>query len=185
MPSRPLEIPLEARRWHSTEIELCSAPNPTGTAASSTLVSPANVIRAQHPDATRTVGPAAPGVTVGVLHTGRHYPDDLASAGIEYHYPQGRTVTEVAARYGVARHTLHRWLDRYQTDGIDGLEDRSHRPKSCPHQMPVKVEAAVVALRRVHTHWSRMRWSTLRVVRSGTVSISGLGKPIALASRFS
>ena len=40
---------------------------------------------------------------------------------------QGRTVTEVAARYGVARQTLHRWLGRYQTDGIDGLEDRSHR----------------------------------------------------------
>ena len=73
---------------------------------------------------------------------------------------QGRTVTEVAARYGVARQTLHRWLGRYQTDGIDGLEDRSHRLKSCPHQMPVKVEAAVVALRRVHTHWGprRLAW---------------------------
>ena len=73
---------------------------------------------------------------------------------------QGRTVTEVAARYGVARQTLHRWLGRYQTDGIDGLEDRSHRPKSYPHQMPVKVEAAVVALRRVHTHWGprRLAW---------------------------
>ena len=31
---------------------------------------------------------------------------------------QGRTVTEVAARYGVARQTLQRWLGRYQTDGI-------------------------------------------------------------------
>ena len=33
---------------------------------------------------------------------------------------QGRTVTEVAARYGVARQTLHRWLGRYQTDGSTG-----------------------------------------------------------------
>ena len=73
---------------------------------------------------------------------------------------QGRTVTKVAARYGVARQTLHRWLGRYQTDGLDGLEDRSHRPKTCPHQMPVKVEAAVVALRRVHQHWGprRLAW---------------------------
>ncbi len=73
---------------------------------------------------------------------------------------QGRTVTEVAARYGVARQTLHRWLRRYETDGLDGLEDRSHRPKTCPHQMPAKVEAAVVALRTVHPQWGpkRLAW---------------------------
>lgn len=45
---------------------------------------------------------------------------------------QGRTVTEVAARYGVSCQTVHRWLRRYETDGLDGLEDRSHRPKTCP-----------------------------------------------------
>ena len=73
---------------------------------------------------------------------------------------QGRTVTEVAARYGVSRQTVHRWLRRYESDGLDGLEDRSHRPRSCPHQMPVKVEAALVALRQVHPHWGpkRLAW---------------------------
>lgn len=73
---------------------------------------------------------------------------------------QGRTVTEVAARYGVSRQTVHRWLRRYETDGLDGLVDRSHRPKTCPHQMPVKVEAALVALRQVHPHWGpkRLAW---------------------------
>jgi transposase len=33
---------------------------------------------------------------------------------------QGRTVTEVAERYGVARQTVHRWLRRYEADGLDG-----------------------------------------------------------------
>ena len=28
------------------------------------------------------------GVTVSVLHTGRHYPDDLADTAILYHYPR-------------------------------------------------------------------------------------------------
>ncbi len=51
---------------------------------------------------------------------------------------QGRTITEVAERYGVARQTVHRWLRRYEADGLDGLEDRSHRPHACPHQMPAR-----------------------------------------------
>ena len=31
------------------------------------------------------------GVTIGVLHTGRHYDDDLAANCIEYHYPKTRS----------------------------------------------------------------------------------------------
>ena len=48
----------------------------------------------------------------------------------------GETVTEVAARFGVSRKTMHVWLSRYEAGGLEGLADRSHRPRSCPHQMP-------------------------------------------------
>jgi transposase-like protein len=54
----------------------------------------------------------------------------------------GLTVTEVAERYGVSRQAVHGWLRRYRTGGLDALADRSHRPDSCPHQMPAAVEAA-------------------------------------------
>lgn len=41
------------------------------------------------------------GATVSVLHTGRHYPDDLSAEAITYHYPstsrRGRDAAEVAA----------------------------------------------------------------------------------------
>ncbi len=53
----------------------------------------------------------------------------------------GLTVTEVAKRYGVSRQTVHGWLRRYINGGLEALADRSHRPKSCPHQMPAAVEA--------------------------------------------
>ncbi len=39
-------------------------------------------------DARRTRSLAPSGVTVGVLHTGSSYPDDLTSDGVFYHYPQ-------------------------------------------------------------------------------------------------
>ena len=53
----------------------------------------------------------------------------------------GRTVTEVARDWGVHRQTLHRWLARYEGDGLEGLHNRSHRPVACPHQTLPFVEA--------------------------------------------
>ncbi len=55
-------------------------------------------------DAERTRGIAPDGgtVTVGLLHTGHHYADDLSASGIIYHYPRtnrrgGRDLSEVEA----------------------------------------------------------------------------------------
>jgi putative restriction endonuclease len=52
-------------------------------------------------DATRTKSIADPGITVGVLHTGRVYADDLAEDCIVYHYPKtkspGKDAAEVSA----------------------------------------------------------------------------------------
>jgi transposase len=55
----------------------------------------------------------------------------------------GRTVTEVARDWGVSRQTVHAWLARYESEGLEGLGNRSHRPAQCPHQMPAEVEAKV------------------------------------------
>ena len=65
----------------------------------------------------------------------------------------GRSITEVAAAWGVSRQTLHGWLVRYELGGLEGLVDRSHRPVSCPHQMPAVVEVAVLEARRKHPGW--------------------------------
>ena len=69
----------------------------------------------------------------------------------------GLTVIEVAERYGVSRQTVHGWLRRYRTGGLDALADRSHRPNTCPHQMPAAVEAYLCELRRRHPHWGQRR----------------------------
>jgi hypothetical protein len=62
----------------------------------------------------------------------------------------GETVTDVAARFGVARKTMHVWLAKYEAGGLEGLADGSHRPRSCPHQMPTPVEVALTELRLAH-----------------------------------
>jgi transposase InsO family protein len=69
----------------------------------------------------------------------------------------GMPVTQVADRYGVSRQSVHGWLRRYQAGGLAGLEDRSHRPRSCPHQASAQIETAVCELRRQHPGWGPLR----------------------------
>ncbi|WP_344202332.1 IS481 family transposase, partial [Kribbella karoonensis] len=69
----------------------------------------------------------------------------------------GETVKDTAARFGVSRQTLHAWLAKYEAGGMENLGDGSHRPRSCPHQMPAVVEVAVAELRRAHPAWGPRR----------------------------
>lgn len=69
----------------------------------------------------------------------------------------GATVTDVAERFGVARQTVHRWLNAYGSDGVSGLVDRSSRPDGCPHQMSAVMEALIVGMRREHPGWGPQR----------------------------
>jgi transposase InsO family protein len=85
----------------------------------------------------------------------------------------GLTVTEVAERYGVSRQAVHGWLRHYRTGGLDALADRSHRPLSCPHQMPAEVEARLCELRRHHPGWGQRRLAH-ELVRAGINPPPGL-----------
>lgn len=79
---------------------------------------------------------------------------------------EGRTVTQVARDWEVARQTLHVWLERYEADGLEGLSDRSHRPANCPHQMPALVEAQLLEMRRAKPYWGARRLA-LELARKG------------------
>ena len=69
----------------------------------------------------------------------------------------GRSVSEVAQRWGVSRQSVHAWLRRYEAEGLAGLATRSSRPASCPHQMSGVVEAWVLEMRRTHPGWGPRR----------------------------
>ncbi len=69
----------------------------------------------------------------------------------------GETVTDVAARFGVSRKTVHSWLAKYEAGGLENLADGSHRPRSCPHQMDPGVEVELAVLRRRHPTWGPRR----------------------------
>jgi transposase InsO family protein len=61
---------------------------------------------------------------------------------------QGRGLTEAAEAAGVSERTARRWLQRYRTEGPDGLVDRSSRPLTSPRRTAPERERAVLGLRR-------------------------------------
>jgi transposase InsO family protein len=61
---------------------------------------------------------------------------------------QGRPVAHVAAEMGISRATAYKWWARFRHHGWAGLEDRSSRPRSCPHQTPRGLERRIEVLRR-------------------------------------
>src|SRR5712691_4573107 len=78
----------------------------------------------------------------------------------------GRTVTEVAKDWSVSRHTMHGWLARYEAEGLEGLNNRSHRPANSPQQITAVLEARVLEMRRAKPFWGACRIA-LEFVRKG------------------
>src|SRR5258708_38932160 len=87
---------------------------------------------------------------------------------------EGRTIAEVATQWRVSRRTLHRWLARYELEGLEGLSERSHRPGSCPHQMAGEFEVRGLELRRAHRHWGpRRSWRERAQLAAGAPPACG------------
>lgn len=53
----------------------------------------------------------------------------------------------LCARYGISRKTGYKWVERYERQGVEGLEEQSRRPHQCPHQTPYRLRQAIIELR--------------------------------------
>jgi len=60
---------------------------------------------------------------------------------------EGRSPSELAKSHDISRSWVYELLARYRAGGYAALEPRSRRPRSCAHQVPPRVEAAVLRLR--------------------------------------
>lgn len=97
----------------------------------------------------------------------------------------GAEVSEVAAQVGVHRSTVHRWVGRYLSEQLGGLADRSHRPLSCPHQVPASVEVVVAEMRREHPRWGarRIRLELLRTPPAGVGAVPAVRTIVRILHR--
>ena len=66
---------------------------------------------------------------------------DKARYLVEAHVLEGRSVGELATAHGVHRSWIYKLLARYREGGLEALEPRSRRPRSCPARiLPAIVE---------------------------------------------
>lgn len=61
---------------------------------------------------------------------------------------QGMPVAHVAKAMGISRQCAHRWVARFDVEGIDGLEDRSSRPHHSPRRTDTRTVLRVLEARR-------------------------------------
>lgn len=64
-----------------------------------------------------------------------------------------RSMTELCARYGIARETGYVWLRRYREQGIAGLVERGRAARRHPNQTSAELERMIVELRQAHMRW--------------------------------
>ena len=61
---------------------------------------------------------------------------------------EGLRPIEAAQAMGVSPRTAYKWLHRYRSEGKAGLQNRSSRPRRCPHATPAKQAGRIIQLRR-------------------------------------
>ncbi len=59
----------------------------------------------------------------------------------------------LCSRFGISPNTAYKWLDRFRTAGVTGLEDRSRRPHNSPARTSKSMEETIIKLRSKHPAW--------------------------------
>ena len=65
----------------------------------------------------------------------------------------GLSIRELCRRFRVSAPTAYKWMERFASEGMAGLEDRSHRPHRQPRRSSAELEQQVLALRRRYPVW--------------------------------
>jgi transposase InsO family protein len=60
----------------------------------------------------------------------------------------GTPIAHVASAMGISRQCVSKWWHRYLELGVDGLHDRSSRPRRSPRRVPERVEVKICRQRR-------------------------------------
>lgn len=61
--------------------------------------------------------------------------------------------SELCNEFNISRKTGYKYIKRFQEEGLEGLLEKSRRPREHPRQTPREIDARVIALRKKHPRW--------------------------------
>lgn len=66
---------------------------------------------------------------------------------------EGTNLSELCRRFDISRKTGYKFLNRYRSEGLEGLFDRSKRPLNSPAKTNMETERLILNLRDQHPAW--------------------------------
>lgn len=79
--------------------------------------------------------------------------------------------------FGISRQTFYAWLRRYQEKGLEGLRDRSSRPRVSPNATSAEVVGKIIYLRQ-HYHFGPEKISSISAAtRADDQPLGGVADP--------
>ncbi len=80
-------------------------------------------------------------------------------------------ISQLCRQFGVSRKTGYKWLERFEHEGLRGLEERSQRPLSCPRKICGEIVCEIVSIRQGHSRWGGVTIEEILRRRGGTEQI--------------
>jgi putative transposase len=62
-------------------------------------------------------------------------------------------ISELAQQYQVSRKTVYKWIERFESQSWEGLQDQSRAPEHHPNAIPEQIERAVLELKSRKPLW--------------------------------
>jgi len=66
---------------------------------------------------------------------------------------QGTNFSELCREYGISRKTGYKWRARFLSHGLEGMSERSRRPRSCPSRISGEVVCGLLKIKHAHMAW--------------------------------
>src|SRR6516225_7930518 len=87
----------------------------------------------------------------------------------------GEPMADLCREFGISRKTGYKIFERYQDCGVQGLTDRSRRPRHYAHKLPFQVENYILNVKRARKKSTSARSSPAKPSASRKyTTISGL-----------
>ncbi len=65
----------------------------------------------------------------------------------------GEKMAALCREFGISRPTGYKIYNRYKDHGLEGLEDRSHRPYRHANQLPFQIERSILRIKKEYSTW--------------------------------